>query len=104
MIEQSDITVTQPNEAVFVCTVIARPRPTITWYMIGMNGTRTMLNGMEEGMTITEVYGDTDRTTIGSLKFDITRPFFSSMYVCEAINPVFSVEANATLTVYGMLL
>lgn len=103
MIEQSDVTVTQPNEAVFVCTAIARPRPTITWYMVGLDDTRAILSGTEEGVTITEGYGDTDRTTNSLLKFDPTRPFFSSMYVCEATNPVFSAETNATLTVYGML-
>lgn len=102
MIEQNDVTVTQPNEALFVCTAIARPRPTITWYMVGLDGTREALNEMEEGVTITEGYGGTDITTNSSLKFDPTRPFFSSMYVCEATNPVSSAETNATLTVYGM--
>ena len=94
---------TKPNEAMFVCTAIARPRPTITWYMVGLDGTHTMLNGMEEGVTIIEGYGDTDRTANSSLKFSPTRPFFSSMYICEATNLILSAETNATLTVYGML-
>ena len=99
--EQTTVTVTQPEAAMFVCTAVARPRPSITWYKVEENDSRTMLTGTEEGVNITAMDGDTDRTRISTLSFNPSRPSFSAVYVCVATNPVDSAEANATLTVYG---
>ena len=85
----------------FVCAAVARPRPSITWYKVEENDSRTMLTGTEEGVNITAMDGDTDRTRISILSFDPPRPSFSAVYVCVATNPVDSAEASATLTVYG---
>ena len=93
------VTVTQPEAAMFVCTAVARPRPSITWYKV--DDSRIMLTGTEEGVSVTAMDGDTDRTRINTLSFDPSRPSFSAEYVCVATNPVDSAEANATLTVYG---
>ena len=101
-IDETIVTVTQPEAAMFVCTAVAKPRPSITWYKVEEDASRTMLtDGTEEGVSITAMDGDTDRTRISTLSFDPSRPSFSAVYVCVATNPVDSAEASATLTVYG---
>ena len=83
----------------FVCTAVAEPRPSITWYKVEEDDSRTMLtDGTEEGVSITAIDGDTDRIRISTLSFDPSRPSFSAVYVCVAVD---SAEANATLNVYG---
>ena len=99
--EQTTVTVTQPEAAMFVCTAVARPKPSITWYKVEEDDSRTMLTGIEEGVSITAMDGDTDRMTVSSILFNASRPSFSAVYVCVATNPVDSAEANATLNVYG---
>lgn len=92
--------VTQPGFAGFTCIAMGRPRPWITWYQVELDGFRTMLTGVEEGVSITTVEED-ERIISGTLEFDPTRPLLSAIYVCEATNPVSSSETNATLEVYG---
>ena len=101
VIPQRDVIVTQPMAAMFVCTAMARPRPSITWYRVEMDGSRTILTGLEQGVRITVEDGDTERIAISTLMFSPSRPFFSAMYICEATNPVATAETDATLTVYG---
>ncbi len=102
MITERTVTVTQPDAAMFVCTAMARPRPSITWYRLEMNDSRTNLtDGSEDGVNITVVDGDTERIANSTLMFSPSRPFFSAVYICEATNPVATAETNATLTVYG---
>ena len=96
--EPTTVTVTQPEAAMFVCTAVARPRPSITWYKAEEDDSRTMFTGTEEGVSITAMDGDTDRTRISTLSLD---PSFSAVYMCVATNPVDSAEASTTLTVYG---
>ena len=100
MIGDSAVTVTQPAMAMFVCTAMARPRPSITWYRVEMDNSRTVLDEAE-GTTITEVNGDTERTRNSTLTFNPSRPFFSAVYVCEATNVVARAETNAILMVNG---
>ena len=95
------MSVTEPGLATFSCAVMARPRPTITWYRVDLNQSRTILSGTE-GVLISVVNGDTERTTNSTLVLYSTRPFFSTMYICEATNLVSSAEMNATLNVLGM--
>ena len=85
----------------FECTAMARPRPSITWYRVEMNGSRTILTGLEEGVSITVEDGDTDRIATSTLAFNPSRPFFSAMYICEATNPVDTAGTDALLMVYG---
>ena len=101
MIIERAVTVTQPEAAMFECTAMARPRPSITWYRVEMNGSRTTLTGSEDGVTITLGGGDTERSAVSTLMFNPSRPFFSAVYICEATNPVATAETNATLTVHG---
>ena len=95
------MTATQPAMAMFVCTAMARPRPSITWYRVEMDNSHTVLTGAEEGVTVTTGNGDTERTRNSTLTFNPSRPFFSAVYICEATNVVASAEINATLMVYG---
>ena len=101
MITERAVIVTQPEEAMFECIAMARPRPSITWYRLEMDDTRTPLNGSEDGITISTSNGDIERSIISTLMFSPSRPFFSATYICEATNPVATAEANATLMVYG---
>jgi hypothetical protein len=100
-IAESAVIVTQPGAAMFVCTAMARPRPSITWYRVEMNNSRTILTGGEEGVSVSVGNGDSERTRNSTLTFNPSRPFFSAEYICEATNVVASAETNATLTVNG---
>ena len=95
------MSVTQPGLATFTCTAMARPKPTITWYRVELNQSRTILTGTEKGVSMSVENGCTERTTNSTLTFHYTRPSFSTMYICEARNPVSSAETNGTLTVLG---
>ena len=101
MIGDSEVTVTQPAMAMFVCTAMARPRPFITWYRVEMDNSHTAIAEDEEGVAVAEVDGSTDRIFISTLIFEPSRPFFSAEYICEATNVVASAETNAILMVYG---
>ena len=98
--EPTTVTVTQPEAAMFVCIAVARPRPSITWYKVEEDDSRTMLTGTEEGVSITAMDGDTDRMRVSSILFNASRPSFSAVYVCVATNPDDSAEANATQCVW----
>jgi len=102
VINETVVTVTQPGSASFECTAVARPRPSITWYRVEEDDSRTMLNGSEEGVSIyTPYYHHTDRIEVSTLMFYEARPSLAAEYICEATNPMGSAETNATLVVYG---
>ena len=100
--DEAALIVTQPASAMFVCTAMARPRPSITWYRVRSNNSRTNVTGTTEtGVTITTVNGNMERDIQSTLLFNLTRPSFTAMYVCVATNPAGSAETNASLTVHG---
>ena len=100
--DEAALIVTQPASAMFVCTAMARPRPSITWYRVGSNNSRTNLTGTTEtGVTITTVNGNVERDIQSILLFNPTQPSFTAIYVCVATNPVGSAETNISLTVHG---
>ena len=96
-----NVNVLQPDVAMIMCSAMGRPRPAITWYRIELDNSRTIISGTANGVSISESNGDAERTTNSTLTFHYTRPSFSTMYICEARNPVSSAETNGTLTVLG---
>lgn len=101
MVTERVANVTQPDVATFVCIATARPSPSITWYRVGTS--YDLLSEAELGVSIAVENGNNDRTTNSVLQFYPTSPYFTSVYACEASNPVSSVEINASLTVYGKM-
>ncbi len=97
----TSVIVTQPGAAMFECIAVARPRPSIVWYRVELDGSRTVLTDSDEGVTISEMNGNTERILNSIIVFDPTRPSFTAEYICEADNPVSSAETNVILTVYG---
>ena len=95
----TSVVVTQPGAAMFDCSAVARPRPSIVWYRVELNGSLTVLT--DSGVTISEMNGNTERILNSTLAFNPTCPFFTAEYICEAVNPVSSADTNVTLTVYG---
>lgn len=98
-ISDQDVTVTQPDVAIFVCTAIAIPRPFFTWYRVEVDSSRTVIDRAEEGVSISMGNGDIANST---LEFNPTQAIFSAEYICEATNSLTTTEINATLTVNGM--
>ncbi len=95
----TSVVVTQPGAAMFECSAVARPRPSIMWYRVELNGSHTVLT--DSGVTISEMNGNTERILNSTIEFNPTRPFFIAEYICEAVNTVSNAETNVTLTVYG---
>ena len=101
---ETALIVTEPASVMFICTAVARPRPSIMWYRVELDDSRTNLTEtaeVETGVTITTVDGNTERETQSTLLFDPTRPSFTAEYVCEATNPVDSAQTSTNLTVHG---
>ena len=99
--DEATLTVTQPASAMFVCTAMARPRPSIRWYRVELDNSRTNLTGTDDGVTITTENGNTEREINSTLLFEPARPSFTAEYVCEATNPVARAETSVNLTVHG---
>ena len=98
------LTVTQPASVMFICIAVARPRPSITWYRVELDNSRTNLRVIAEaeaGINIITRNGNTEREVNSTLFFDSTQPSFTAKYVCEATNPVSSAETSVNLTVHG---
>ena len=93
--------VTQPEVAIFVCTAMGRPKPSITWYRVEMDNSRTRLSGTELGVSITLNSNDPESTLNSTLELYPTRLFHSAVYICESTNILSSTDTNASLTVYG---
>ena len=91
-------TVTSPMMATFTCNATGRPRPSIAWYKVELNGSRTLLLDSQS----TEVSSGT-REISSTLIIDVTSPSDATDYVCVATNIVNRAERSTTLTVYGEL-
>ena len=102
MISDRVITVTQPDVAILTCIAMAWPRPSITWYKVNMDNSRTIITSRELGISITATNGDDERVKNSTIEFYPTRPSFSATYVCEAMNQVSSSETNVSLQVQGI--
>ena len=91
-------TVTSPMMATFTCNATGRPRPTIAWYKVELNGSRTLLSDNQS----IEMFSGT-RSISSTLIINANSPADAADYVCVAINIVNSAQMSATLTVYGEL-
>ena len=89
----SQQTVTSPASAVFTCNATGRPRPTIQWYRVELEGGRTLLTGedVNSGM----------RGISSTLTISNTDASGATDYVCVASNIVDSTEMTGSLIVYG---
>ena len=96
------LTVNEPNSAIFTCNATARPRPTITWYTDDGSGNRTLLVDGTNNVTIMEQENG-DRELISTLAISPTAPSDATDYVCVAENVVDTDEMTNSLTVYGMV-
>ena len=97
------LTVTEPNSAIFTCNATARPKPTITWYTDDGSGNRTLLVDGTNDVTIMEQENGDRKLTI-TLTISPTAPSHATDYVCVAENVVDVDEMISNLTVYGMCL
>ena len=91
-------TVTSPMMVTFTCNANGRPRPTIAWYKVELDSSRTLLPDSQA----TEVSSGT-REISSTLNIDAISPSDATDYVCVATNIVNSAERSTTLTVYGEL-
>ena len=82
----------------FTCVATGRPRPTIQWYRVELNGSRTQLS---DGLSTEMTSGY--REISSELTIQDTTSSDALDYVCVASNVVNSVEMSATLIVYGEL-
>ena len=87
--------------ATISCESTGRPRPTITWYRVQLNGTdRVRLSNDDSNITIQETE-EGNRTIMSILTISPTAPSDATDYVCVAENVVDTDEMNAMLTVHG---
>ena len=90
--------VTSPNAAIFTCSATGRPRPSISWYRVEINGSRTLLaDDQSDEMMLGE------REILSTLTVGPTSAADAAEYVCVASNVVDNDEMIANLTVYGNL-
>ena len=96
-------TIISPNNAFYNCQATARPRPSITWYMVDSDGNRTaLMNTIKYTISVLAIIPGSERQATSNLRINNTDPSDTTFYVCEATNVVSAVEGNVSLTVHGM--
>ena len=87
--------------ATISCEATGRPRPTITWYRVQLNGTdRVRLSNDDSNIMIQETEKG-NRTLMSSLTISPTAPSDATYYVCVAENVVDTDEMTSSLTIHG---
>ena len=98
-------TVIDGEEAVFNCTVVGDPLPTISWYISGVDLSLSNMAPFDQEGRIDDFFITTtmlDTTSVmSSLTLNETVPYLAEDYVCVASNSLGSVNRIATLTVHG---
>ena len=93
------------DEAVFNCTVVGDPLPTISWYISGVDLSLSNMAPFDQEGRINNLFITTTilntTTVMSSLRLNETVPFFAEDYVCVASNSLGSVNRTATLIVHG---
>ena len=90
--------ITSPNAAMFTCIAAGRPRPSISWYRVEINDSRTLLpDDQSDEIMLGE------REIMSTLTVEPTSAADAADYVCVASNVVDYDEMIANLTVYGKL-
>ena len=101
-LDPEQLTILSPNNAVYNCRATARPRPSITWYMVDSDGNRTALMNTIKYIISVAIIPSREREVISILSVTNTDPSDTADYVCEANNVVSTTEGNVSLTVHGM--
>ncbi len=97
----NDTITVHPDNAVFICEATARPRPSVFWWRVSENGTRSMLMVEDDEYDIdsTQTFGDRVRRSM--LTVIDTYLEDAGSFVCQAENAAGDAEATAELTIYG---
>ena len=97
-----NMTLVEGSDAVFTCVATARPRPSITWWVVQDGGSATMITSDATKYSITEM-ATGERVLNSTLAVSSTTPADAGAYICRANNPTeVPTEAEAQLTVLGM--
>ena len=90
------------NDAVFTCVATARPRPSITWWVVQDGGSPTIITSDATKYSITEMPSG-ERVLQSMLEVFDAIPSDVGTYMCIANNPTnIPAMAQAVLTVLGM--
>jgi len=95
------------SEAVFDCTVIGDPLPSISWFVSEVNlslSNELMTPFNEQGRIDNSLVTDTminSTTIMSTLRLNQTVLFIAGNYTCRASNGVGDTNRTATLTVHG---
>ena len=93
----------QPEDATFTCVATARPRPSITWWRVELDGSLTQVMQEANVTSITEMVSG-ERVLMSNLTIESAQPSDTSDYTCVAENEVSNTSATTTLVVHGELL
>ena len=97
-----NMTLVEGNDAVFTCVATARPRPTITWWVVQNGGSPTMITSNTTKYGIAEMPSG-ERVLHSMLEVFGAIPSDAGTYICVANNPTnIPAMAQAVLTVLGM--
>ena len=91
-------TVTSPAPATFTCSATGRPRPSVSWYRVELDASRTFLSDVQSVEMESGERGITSTLTVTP-----TSAADAANYVCVASNIVGDDEMTANLTVHGNL-
>ena len=83
------------------CEATGKPRPTITWYRVQLNGTDRVRLSNDDSNIMIQATEKGNRTLMSSLTISPTAPSDATDYVCVAENVVVTDEITSSLTIHG---
>ena len=98
-LEPRTLTVVQFEVAVFTCNATARPRPTISWFRVAADGSRTNVSELDRTAVKPTEIGE--RELSSELTISNAQPSDAGSYTCQADNVVSSVDESAVFMVHG---